>query len=252
MVCSANAPYNIMQGLQCNYPVKASTTIYEGALVGEDGAGYARGLVAGDRFLGVANAYVTNGTTAGANTVNVFTGRIRMEVALVGTIKDVKRPVYASADDTVTFVGVTNSYIGVVTRYVDATHMEIEIQPLEFDEWGNNALRLTKSAAYTIAATDSGKIIFVDTTAVITLPATAVGLIFTLVCAGADGVVEITIAPNASDMIVGADLTGANDKDLVNTLATARRGDFVTLIGDGAAAVGWSVVAKRGTWTRQG
>jgi hypothetical protein len=251
MALSANAPYNIMQGLQCNYPVKASTTIYEGAFVGEDGSGYARGLVAGDRFLGIASAYVTNGTTAGANTVNVFTGRIRTVVSLVGTIKDVKRAVYASADDTVTFVGVTNSYIGVVTRYVDATHMEIELRVLEHDEFGNNTVRETKSSAFTTDVTHSGKIIYVDTTAVITLMAVATGVTMTFVNAGADGAVQITLDPNSNDNIHGAGYTAADNKDLVNTLATARRGDFITIAG-GLAATGWSIVAKRGTWALEG
>jgi hypothetical protein len=248
MVLSANAPYNIVAGLLCNYPVKASTTIYEGALVGEDGAGYARGLVAGDRFLGIANAYVTNGTTAGANTVNVFTGRIRTVVALVGTILDVKKPVYASADDTVTFVGVTNSYIGVVTRYVDATHMEIEFRPNEQDEFGPNKLRETKSDNYTVDAADGGKIIYVDTDAkTITMPATALGLIVTIVNAGADAAVLITIAMSTDDKVIGADLTAADNASLTNTKATARRGDFVTLVGDGS--LGWYIKAKRGIWT---
>jgi hypothetical protein len=251
MVCSANAPYNIMSGLQCNYPVKASTTIYEGAYVGEDGAGYARGLVAGDRFLGVANAYLTNGTTAGANTVNVFTGRVRMEVALVGTILDVKKPVYASADDTVTFLATNNSYIGIVTRYVDATHMEIELRTLEFDEFGPNTLRETLSASTkTLDAEDGGKIFFVTADCTITLPACVTGMEVTLVCAGADAAVQITVDPNASDSISGADITAADNKDYVNTKATARRGDFVKLIG-GLAATGWNVSAKRGTWARE-
>jgi hypothetical protein len=250
MTLSANAPYNIMGGLYSNYPVKASTTIYEGAWVGEDGSGYARGLTAGDRFLGLANAYVTNGTTAGANTVNVFTGRVRTEVTLTGTIKDVGRPVYASADDTITFVATSNSYVGVVTRYVDATHMEIELRPGEVDEFGPNKCRETKSANYTVDAQDSGKIIYVDTDAkTITLPATDAGLTLTLVNAGADGAVALTISPNSSDKIMGFDITAADDKDLVNTKATARRGDFVTLVGDGAD--GWFILGMRGTWARE-
>jgi hypothetical protein len=140
--------------------------------------------------------------------------------------------------------------VGVVTRYVDATHMEIELRPGEVDEFGPNKCRETKSANYTVDAQDSGKIIYVDTDAkTITLPATDAGLTLTLVNAGADGAVALTISPNSSDKIMGFDITAADDKDLVNTKATARRGDFVTLVGDGAD--GWFILGMRGTWARE-
>ena len=66
---------------------------------------------------------------------------------------------------------------------------------------------------------------------------------------GAYGAVAVTISPQAADMILGPDITGADDKDLINTKATARRGDFVVLGGNDAD--GYSVQALRGTWARQ-
>lgn len=105
----------------------------------------------------------------------------------------------------------------------------------------------TKSDNYTVDAADSGKIIDVDTDAkAITLPATVVGLVVTIRNAGADGTVALNVDPNANDKIQGVDLAGTDDKDLINTKATAKKGDFVTLLGDGAD--GWWVVAINGTW----
>ena len=70
-----------------------------------------------------------------------------------------------------------------------------------------------------------------------------------IVNGGAFGAVAVTLSPNASDMILGPDITGADDKDLINTKATARRGDLVQLdLGD---ADGYVVTALRGTWARQ-
>jgi hypothetical protein len=109
----------------------------------------------------------------------------------------------------------------------------------------------TKSADYTMAEGDSGQITYVDTDAkTITLPATVVGYTFTLVNSGADGAVALTISPNANDKIMGAGLTSADNKDIVNTKATAKTGDRVTLVGDGVN--GWFVTEMVGTWAREG
>lgn len=108
----------------------------------------------------------------------------------------------------------------------------------------------TKSANYTMTEADVGKITYVDTDGVvITLPATVVGMEFTIVNAGADGTVGVSISPNAADKIMGIGLTSADDKDLINTKATARKGDMVKLIGDGVN--GWYVTACNGTWDRE-
>jgi hypothetical protein len=50
-------------------------------------------------------------------------------------------------------------------------------------------------------------------------------------------------------MILGPDITGADNKDLINTKATARRGDFVVLGGNDAD--GYAVQQLRGTWARE-
>ena len=127
----------------------------------------------------------------------------------------------------------------------------LQFQGLHFHK---HAFTEILSAAVTMDADDNGKIILVDTTSIFTLPAvgTKYGP-YTFVNYGVEtaGIsdVEITIAPNSNDRITGCDITGAEDKDMVNTLATAKRGDYITLAyGDGD---GWSVVAMGGVWTRE-
>lgn len=111
--------------------------------------------------------------------------------------------------------------------------------------------RQTKSAPYTMAEGDSGQVTQIDTDGVvITLPATVAGMTFTLQNIGADGAVGFSVSPAALDKIMGAGLTSADDKDLINTKATAKKWDRVTLVGDGVN--GWFVQDIRGTWAREG
>lgn len=89
----------------------------------------------------------------------------------------------------------------------------------------------------------------------ITLPAAAAGLIFRVrnggaapsgapTGSGADGSVAVTIAPNGTDTIGGAGRTTANS-NLVNTKATSRVGDEVTLLGVSGA---WTITDIKGIW----
>lgn len=117
------------------------------------------------------------------------------------------------------------------------------------------------AASYTIVPEDCGTVFFVGTDAlVITLPLVAdvgPGFWFTVVNSGADGNNIITLSPNAADGIEGeianaaADShpTGANGKDLVNTKATAIKGDRVTLIADGGGD--WYVLEGVGIWASE-
>ncbi len=249
---AANSPLTHVVGEHGSIPCINADIVYEGAMVGiVKATGYGRPLTAGDVFGGHAIDKVDNSSgSAGDKDIRVLTGRYRLEVALAGKITDVGRPVYASDDATYTFAAPSNSYVGVVTRYVSTTKMEVEFRPGEVDEFGGTAPRETKSDNYTVDALDSGKIIYVDTDAkTITLPATDAGLTVTFVNAGSYGTVALTISPNAVDKIMGNDITAADDKDLINTKATAQRGDFVTLVGDGAD--GWFITAQRGTWARE-
>ncbi|MCK9326987.1 MAG: hypothetical protein M0P69_15955 [Bacteroidales bacterium] len=100
-------------------PVKGSATIYEGAAVGMT-SGYARGLNAGDDFVGFAERKADNSadSTDGAINCRVIS-RGLAKVTLSGVlVTDIGKPVYASDDETFTLTQSTNSYVGVVYRYV--------------------------------------------------------------------------------------------------------------------------------------
>jgi hypothetical protein len=102
------------------------------------------------------------------------------------------------------------------------------------------------SASFTATA---NTVYAVTASITITLPAIATGNSFTFYNAGErDGLVEITIDPNASDGIaLGGSAT--DGVTLVNTLATAKRGDFVTL-ASGDQGVFWFPTAMQGVWAK--
>lgn len=103
----------------------------------------------------------------------------------------------------------------------------------------------TVTGAKTLDEGDSGVVQVVTATATVTLPATVVGRVYTIVV-GADSI-TVSVSPNAVDKIMGNGFTSADDKDLKFT--NARIGDEVTLIGDGVN--GWFVANIQGTATRE-
>ena len=108
----------------------------------------------------------------------------------------------------------------------------------------------TKTSNYTVTTADSGKT-FVSATdgVVFTLPAIAVGYSFKFVNNGTDGTNALTISPNASDGITYAG-SSTDDKDLINTKATSKQGDYVVISSlDGTVA--WHVTEVRGTFAKE-
>ena len=108
-----------------------------------------------------------------------------------------------------------------------------------------------KETNYTVVVvTDSGKTFTTENDGqVFTLPSIAIGEVYTFVNLAPDGAAAINISPAALDGITYAG-SSTDDKDLINTKLTAKRGDFVTLASlDGTAA--WQVVAARGIWAKE-
>lgn len=102
----------------------------------------------------------------------------------------------------------------------------------------------------TLDAEDVGKVMLVTAdAAVITLPATAAKMAFTIANGGANGAVGLSVSPAEADKIMGADLAGVDNKDRINTKATAKRLDFIAIFGD--AVDGYVVEAERGTWAAE-
>jgi len=118
MALSADTPRIYELGNINELPVKGSTIIYEGAAVGLS-SGYARGLVAGDDFMGFAERQADNssGANGAINCRVISKGLVELTISGVA-VTDVGQPVYASADGTFTLTQESNSYIGKVYRYV--------------------------------------------------------------------------------------------------------------------------------------
>jgi len=101
------------------------------------------------------------------------------------------------------------------------------------------------------AATHSGGVMHVTADAgfdtVILTPAGVVGMEFIIQNDDADGILELTVGPNGTEIYAGSNLTVANGEDAYNTLATSKRGDYLHLVCNVANA-SWRCVAKRGIW----
>jgi len=108
-------------------PVIAADIIYEGAAVGDNGAGYMRPLVAGDQFRGFAESKADNSAgSAGDKNVRLKTkGKVKLTISGVA-ITDVGKPVYASDDNTFTLTRGSSSLVGKVYRYVTTNTAIVE------------------------------------------------------------------------------------------------------------------------------
>lgn len=233
-----------------NIPVIASDIIYQGAAVGVvAGTGHARPLTAGDKFAGFAYAKADNsaGSAAAIDVDVVECGEVQLSVS-GAVITDIGQPVYATDDDTFVFLPTGASFIGFVKRFVSSGVVIVSFDADSYqDPYGPYVGRETLAAAtLTLDIQDNGKTFFVTVDSVITLPAVATPVNCKVVCMGPYGTVQISLSPNASDKIQGIDMGGTDDHDLVNTKATARRGDYAILLtGDANGAL---IGGLKGTW----
>lgn len=114
---------------------------------------------------------------------------------------------------------------------------------------------------YTLTEDDSGGVFGIGTDAkVISLPATKAGLKYTIINTGAAGNNIVTISPVAADGISGTITLAASvvvdagvvNKDLINTKATSKAGDNVTLIGTGVSGTtAWIILSSTGIWAAE-
>ncbi len=113
--------------LKNDLPVVASDIIYDGAAVGDNGSGYARPLVAGDPFMGIAYFQADN-SSGSAGDVNVrLKQRGVVTVSVVGAtgVGDQGDDVYAADDDTFTKTVGSNTKIGKIMRWVSGTTCQV-------------------------------------------------------------------------------------------------------------------------------
>ena len=121
----------------------------------------------------------------------------------------------------------------------------------KFNEAGVTGFNLeNKSANYTVQNADSGKTFTSSTDGVVfTLPAISIGRVFTFVNTAPDGTNALTISPNANDGILYAgSLT--DDKDIINTKATSKVGDYIVCASLNSTAH-WTVVAVQGVFAKE-
>jgi len=248
---SDNKQRTLVLGERNEFPVIASDIIYEGAAVGiVDASGHAQPLTSSDRFVGFAEEKADNsdGSAADINVRVIKSGTVVLAVS-GAVITDVGQPVYASDDDTFSFIKTGGVFIGFARRFVSSGYMEVEFNAGVLQDPLEGLTAESTAANKTLDAQDTGKVIIVtadDKT--ITLPAVE-GMHVRIQNGGAYGTVGLAISPNASDGIKGPDLAAADNKDLLLAKATARRGDYADLAyGD---ATGWQVTELSGTWSME-
>lgn len=257
-----NAPRTYEVGELNMHPMVATDIIYGGAAAGIKSTGYCGPLAAGDRFAGFvpAPSEQVDNSAGAAGALDVTVRRKGYIVLAVSgaVITDVRHsdgspvPVYATDDDTFTFSPVGNVFVGFVSRWLESGKVLVAFDADGFkDPYAEWPVRETLAAATkTLDAEDTSKLFWVTQDCVITLAATAAaGQHIALVCGGALGTVQISADPVAADKIAGPDIAGADNKDLINTKATAQRGDYIVL--NNGNTDGPVVAAKRGTWATE-
>src|SRR3990167_3445771 len=124
---------------------------------------------------------------------------------------------------------------------------------------GRRALDVTEAKVLTNAQCGIVQNVVVDAITV-TLPATVAGEVYIVRNGGdpaantpdrsaSDGSCLVTVSPNSADLINGLAFTAADHKDALNTQATSKVGDEVTLVGNGTD--GWNVGGAKGIWARE-
>ena len=110
--------------------------------------------------------------------------------------------------------------------------------------WEKDVQYETVGATKTLDAADSGVEQRCPVDTVITLPATASGGYYRIVCEVAG--VDITVDPAALDQLVGNGFTAADDKDAI--LTAGNIGDCIELV---PVTAGYLITKVVGTWTRE-
>lgn len=250
---AVNAPRPLELGDFSHFPIIADDIIYEGAAVGLVAAtGHARPLAAGDTFVGFCTEICDN--TGGAAAAKNVLVRTRGQIALPVTgavITDANQPVYASDDNAFSFSPVAGVFVGLLRQFVSAGVgiVRYDADGL-IDPYGGRVWEALAAATLTLDVQDNGKGLWVTVDSTITLPAVATELMDVAIAnGGAFGAVGVTVSPNAADGISGPNMAQTADKDIVNTKATARRGDYLRLAG--GLAEGYAVAEIRGVWAKE-
>lgn len=200
---------------------------------------------AGDDFIGVSEYAISN---AEYGAVRLKNAEGTFEVTASGAIT-AGVDIFAADDGKVSMTP-GGKVIGqaIEAATADGDIIEVILQESNL-EWQDRVFEAV-SDDKTLDVQDNGKAFYVTADAkTITLPATLTGLDVIIINGGADAAVAVNISPNANDLIAGPDIAGADNKDLINTKATAIRGDFVHITD--RATAGYIVKRMKGTWAQE-
>lgn len=223
-------------------PVDDNVVIYKGALVGRNRAtGYARPLVAGDEFLGVAYRQVDNtvaGHTAGGLRVRLHQA-LDIVHAVSGVVQgDIGRVVYASADDTLTLSSAGNSRIGRVVAVESTNVARVRCQPVTMQMGAHEGWPVVTlaDAAATLTLDHINRVLLIGNTAArtLTLPAVAsvrAGAWLRVVKTSADAA-AITLDANAAETIDGAATLATLDAGYDAALLLCTGSEWIVLSRD--------------------
>lgn len=111
------------------------------------------------------------------------------------------------------------------------------------------------AATQTLTAAQSGQHFVAAVDAVFTLPAASAatkGVEYEFSCGALSAGTGFSISPAAADAIGGNGLTVVVDKDLINSGASDRLGDYVKLVCTGTTgATAWRIVSIIGTFAKE-
>lgn len=115
-------------------PVDDNVNIYKGAFVGVNAStGYARPLVAGDNFLGVAYSQANNtgpGHVAGGIKVRLHQPLDIVHYLSGAAAADVGKVIYAGDDGTLTLSASGNSRVGRIVALEGSNLVRVRCQPI--------------------------------------------------------------------------------------------------------------------------
>lgn len=116
-------------GIIRTFPVAATTVIYKGGFVSLNSAGYlvmhaaptvGTSIVGGHRFVGIALDHIASQTSNGDASCDVLVEGYFQHALGSAAITDQGKPVFASADDTLTLSALGNAYVGTIQRLVSS------------------------------------------------------------------------------------------------------------------------------------
>jgi len=236
-----------------NVTAKAHTTgVTAGTFVKLQSAGViAPATASSDKIVGICRKTAASGQLTSYAPVGAFTDVTTEEIVAVGDLLTCDANSCARVVDASQALPQRIAAVALEAA-ADANAHTIGCIVVAAYTPGFNATTTAITGNVSLDANSSGRVYRVTADAVITLPATVLGITYTFIMDGPDGTVQISLSPNSNDMIRGMGADGTNDKDVINTKATAKRGDFITIVGEGTAAVGWHIVRQSGTWAQQG